>query len=67
MDGAAGLSPADGASEVSLRVWTGYRAAVARTVSGRPWRRGDGTHAQDNLVSLDTKYMGRSNKRKIIW
>jgi hypothetical protein len=59
-------SPTDSAAGVSLRAWTGYRVAVAKTVADRPWRRGDRTRTQYNLVSLDTKYRERSNKRKII-
>jgi hypothetical protein len=51
---------------VSLRAWTGYRVAVGKTVAGHPWRRGDRTYTQDNLVSLGTKYRERSNKKKII-
>jgi hypothetical protein len=59
-------SPTDSAAGVSLRAWTGYRVAVAKTVAGHSWRRGDRTRTQDNLVSLGTKYRERSNKRKII-
>jgi hypothetical protein len=59
-------SPTDSAAGVSLRAWTGYRVVVAKTVASRPWRRGDRTRTQDNLVSLGTKYRERSNKRKII-
>jgi hypothetical protein len=59
-------SSVDGAAGLNLGAWMGHRAAVSRKVAARPWRRGDRTHAQGNLVSLDTKYRERSNKRKNI-